>query len=129
MIRFTMPPEAERVPTAGWSAWKFELWALICSAFSFSAMVVLLAIFNDQPTFDWESVTLNAIIATLTVAMKASLTFAVAELIGQWKWILFSRDARPLMDFERIDMASRGPLGSREFFDESMAGACNLAGP
>ncbi|KAK2765074.1 hypothetical protein FQN54_008773 [Arachnomyces sp. PD_36] len=95
-----------------WSAWKTELWALSWSVFSFIVMVVLLAIFDGRPIFDWKSVTLNAIIAVVSVSMKASLTFAVAELIGQWKWILFSRESRPLIDFERIDLATRGPLGS-----------------
>lgn len=97
---------------ADWKAWKFEFWALVGSGILFLAMVIVLAIFDGRPIFDWNGVTLNAIISVLSVAIKSSLTFAVAELIGQWKWILFSRDARPLMDFERIDMASRGPLGS-----------------
>lgn len=84
-------------------------------------MVIVLAIFDDRLIFEWNGVTLNAIISVISVAMKSSLTFAVAELIGQWKWIIFSRDARPLMDFERIDMASRGPLGVSGFFHECMA--------
>lgn len=92
---------------ADWKAWKFELWALVGSLLSFVIMVLVLAIFDGRPIFDWKSVTLNAIISVLSV-----LTFAIAELIGQWKWILFSRGQRPLMDFERIDMASRGPWGS-----------------
>ena len=89
-----------------------ELLALTWSVLSFIAMVILLVIFDGRPVFTWNSVTLNAIIAVVSASMKASLTFAMAELVGQWKWILFSRDSRSLMDFERIDMASRGPLGS-----------------
>ncbi|KAJ5420870.1 hypothetical protein N7465_003389 [Penicillium sp. CMV-2018d] len=97
---------------ADWGAWKFELLALVGSACSFLVMVVVLAVYNGRSMFDSKNVTLNAIISVLSVAMKASLTFAVAELIGQWKWILFHQNARPLMDFDRIDTASRGPLGS-----------------
>ncbi|CAI7620592.1 unnamed protein product [Penicillium viridicatum] len=97
---------------ADWGAWKFELLALVGSACSFLVMVVVLAVYNGRSMFDSKNVTLNAIISVLSVAMKASLTFAVAELIGQWKWILFDQNARPLMDFDRIDTASRGPLGS-----------------
>lgn len=85
--------------------------ALLGSVLSFTAMVVLLAVFNGRPIFEWKRVTLNAIVSTLSVAMKASFTFAIAELIGQWKWITFARDAHQLFEFERIDMASRGPLG------------------
>ncbi|KAI9170741.1 hypothetical protein HJFPF1_00212 [Paramyrothecium foliicola] len=44
--------------------------------------------------------------------MKALMIFGISECVGQWKWILFSRKERRLMDFERIDLASRGPLGS-----------------
>lgn len=97
---------------ADWGAWKFELLALVGSACSFLVMVVVLAVYNGRSMFDSKNVTLNAIISVLSVTMKASLTFAVAELIGQWKWILFHQNARPLMDFDRIDTASRGPLGS-----------------
>lgn len=96
---------------ADWGGWKFEVLALVGSACSFIALVVVLAVYNGRPIFDSKNVTLNAIISVLSVAMKSSLTFAVAELIGQWKWLLFSQNARPLMDFDRIDMASRGPLG------------------
>ncbi|KAK2761701.1 hypothetical protein FQN54_001529 [Arachnomyces sp. PD_36] len=95
----------------GWGAWRTELLALTWSVLSFLVMVILLVIFDGRPVFTWKSVTLNAIIAVVSASMKASLTFAMAELIGQWKWILFSRASRPLMDFERMDMASRGPLG------------------
>lgn len=86
--------------------------------------MVLLAVFDGRSIFDWKSVTLNAVISVLSVSMKASLTFAVAELIGQWKWILFSRSARPLMDFERIDMASRGPLGCISVLTRMENGSC-----
>ncbi|OQE18841.1 hypothetical protein PENFLA_c020G06359 [Penicillium flavigenum] len=107
-----MSPKTTRRGIANWKAWKFELWALVGSVLSFAIMVIILAIFDRRPIFEWKSVTLNAIISVLSAVMKASLTFAVAELIGQWKWIIFSRGERPLMDFERIDMATRGPLGS-----------------
>lgn len=111
-----MPPQASppapRKPDTDWGAWTPEFLALAGSIASFVAMIILLAVFDGRPIIDWESVTLNAVVSVISVAMHASLTFAVAELVGQWKWILFARGARPLMDFERIDMASRGPLGS-----------------
>lgn len=97
---------------AALKSWHLELWAFSGSILSFVAMAVLLACFNRRPVFDWKGVTLNTIVAVLSACMKTTLSFAVTECVGQWKWILFSRDARPLMDFERIDLASRGPLGS-----------------
>lgn len=36
----------------------------------------------------------------------------MSELISQWKWILFTRKSRPLLEFERINAASRGSMGS-----------------
>lgn len=85
------------------------------SILSLVAMISLLASFDDRPIFDWHGLTLNTLISILSVSMKAFLIFAVTQCIGQWKWILFSHHntrARPLLDFENIDLASRGPLGS-----------------
>lgn len=79
---------------------------------SFAVIVVLLGVFDGHPIFNWHGVTLNAIVSVLSVTMKAALAYTVSECIGQWKWNLFSRENRPLIDFERIDQASRGPLGS-----------------
>jgi hypothetical protein len=75
-------------------------------------MLVLLVVFNGRPIFDWYNVTLNAILSALSMVIKASLVFAVAEAVGQWKWIIFSQETRALMDFERIDLVTRFPLGS-----------------
>lgn len=108
-----MPSQTSQVRDgAGWRARKLELWALAGSVFSFTAMVVLLAVFDGRPIFNWKSVTLNTVVSVLSMSMKASLMFAVGEAIGQWKWILFSQDSRLLMDFDRIDMASCGLFGS-----------------
>lgn len=92
--------------------WTQELLALFGAVASFIGLVVLLATFHGRPIFDGNGVTLNTIISTLSVVMKALVLFATAECIGQWKWIIFCLRERELMDFERIDLASRGPLGS-----------------
>lgn len=91
--------------------WMPELWALGGSGLAFAGTVALLNVFDDRPIFDWYGVTLNTLVSILSAAMKAALIFAISECISQWKWILFSREERPLIDFERIDSASRGPLG------------------
>lgn len=85
---------------------------MIGSSLCLAAQVAILAAYDGKPVFDWHGATLNAIISVLSTTGKASLLFAADELISQWKWILFKDHARPLMDFERIDAASRGPLGS-----------------
>ncbi|GKT85721.1 hypothetical protein CT0861_02939 [Colletotrichum tofieldiae] len=95
-----------------WSAWGPEYWALVGGIVSFITMVVLLAHFDNKPIFTWQGVTLNAIVSILSVAMKAAIAFVISECLAQWKWILFIREDRPLIDFDRIDSATRGPLGS-----------------
>ncbi|KAL1850779.1 hypothetical protein Daus18300_012787 [Diaporthe australafricana] len=76
------------------------------------ALAALLAAYDDRAVFDWKGVTLNAVVSVLSTASRASLLYAISELISQWKWIVFTSTRRPLIDFERIDAASRGPLGS-----------------
>lgn len=46
----------------------------------------------------------------MSVVMKALVLFPAAECAGQRKWILLHRSKRTLIDFERIDQASRGPF-------------------
>ena len=75
-------------------------------------MIALPAAFDGKSLFQWYGIKLNAIVSLLSIAMKAFVAFSLGESIGQWKWIAFSRDKRELMDFKRIDQASRGPLGS-----------------
>ncbi|KAL1635493.1 hypothetical protein SLS58_010189 [Diplodia intermedia] len=94
------------------SLWLPETLAIIFSATSLAALAVLLAVTDGKAIFNWHNVTLNTIVSILSTASKASVLLALSESISQWKWILFGDKMRPLMDFERIDWASRGPLGS-----------------
>ncbi|KAM3448746.1 hypothetical protein MY3296_007554 [Beauveria thailandica] len=71
-------------------------------------MIALLRTYDGHKIFSWNGVTLNAVVAVLSVAMKAALTSAVATCLGQWKWIIFSREECCVLDFEKIDQASRG---------------------
>lgn len=91
--------------------WVWETSALIGVFVSFAVLVILLIIFDGQPIFDWKDITLNTIVSTLSMFLRGLLLYPICECIGQWKWILFERCQRSLMDFERIDQASRGPLG------------------
>ncbi|KAI8651609.1 hypothetical protein NCS55_01406400 [Fusarium keratoplasticum] len=95
-----------------WRAWGSELLAVLGSSASLVAMVVLLSKFDGKAPFTWNSITLNAVVSILSLAIKTSLVFVIAECIAQWKWILFARGPRLLVDFDRIDSATRGPLGS-----------------
>lgn len=92
--------------------WLFEIIAILVSIFSLTGIVALLAIYDGAPVFRWHHLTLNTSVSILSTTIKAALLFAVAESISQWKWILFSRTERCLIEFEAIDRASRGPYGS-----------------
>ena len=98
--------------TRGWAYTQY-FFALVASLACFAALVVLLIVYDKKPIFDNGVVTLNTIVAILSTATKAMLFHAVGDAIGQWKWITFSgSNRRRLLDFERIDSAGRGPLGS-----------------
>ena len=94
------------------SDWGYQYLTILLSLACFAALIILLAHFDQKPVFTWQGVTLNAIISILSVAIKAALAYVVSECLAQWKWILFWREERPLIDFDRIEGATRGPLGS-----------------
>jgi hypothetical protein len=87
--------------------------SIVASLLLLASMVGVLFAFDGKPIFDNGILTLNTVIAILSAANKATILYAVSHAIGQWKWIAFSgREQRRLLDFERIESASRGPLGS-----------------
>ena len=73
---------------------------------------ILLVHFNHRPIFDWNGLTLNAIIAIFSVMSKSMLAYTLSECLGQAKWIWISSHQRPLNDIDLVDSGSRGPLGS-----------------
>lgn len=102
-------------------AWVAEIAGILASASLLIALIILLFIYDDKTVFDWKGVTLNAVVSVLSTASKAALLYSTSELISQWKWIVFTGTRRPLIDFQRIDAASRGPLGSLEIIWRSRA--------
>lgn len=101
-----------------------QILAILGSGLSMVAIAILLAHYHDEPIFDWNGVTLNAIIAVFSAMTKAMLAFTLSECLGQAKWIWFSWQQRPLSDVDLIDAASRGPLGSFRILGQP--GACSF---
>lgn len=92
--------------------WAWSLSALVGCVLTFTALVVVVGVFDQKPPSDWLGISPNTVISILSVALRGWMIFSASECISQWKWILFARAPRKLIDFERIDLASRGPLGS-----------------
>lgn len=93
------------------SDWFLQILAILKSELSMIAIDILLTHFDNQPIFDWNGVTLNAIVAVFSVISKAMLVYALSECLGQAKWIWFSSQSRSVSDIELIDSGSRGRLG------------------
>lgn len=96
--------------------WLPETASILTSLLLIYIFYSLLIVYDGRPVFEWKGITLNTVVAVLSTASKAALIYAVSQLISQWKWILFTRASRPLIDFEIIDAASRGPMGSLLLF-------------
>lgn len=95
------------------STWTNEIAAALLSAGSLAALVGVLVGANGQPILHWQwhDITLNTIVSILSTISRISALFVLSAAIGQTKWILFSRGPASLLDFEAIDVASRGFIG------------------
>ncbi|KAK7926935.1 hypothetical protein PG985_003933 [Apiospora marii] len=109
----TVLPHEEKQPRPrAIREWTAEIFSLAAAAAFMGAMVGLVFAHDKKPQDNWNApITLNALVSVLSVAVKGCLLFSVCEAVGQWKWLLFARNHRPLIYFERVDRASRGPLG------------------
>ncbi|KAJ3577305.1 hypothetical protein NPX13_g3262 [Xylaria arbuscula] len=96
--------------------WTKELLALIFSSASLITIGVLLVVYHGRPIHNFFfGITLNGIVSILSTAYKASLLYAMSSALGQSKWNWYAQGPHRLDDFERIDEASRGPLGAFYF--------------
>ncbi|KAJ9615718.1 hypothetical protein H2200_001795 [Cladophialophora chaetospira] len=94
-------------------SWIFEVAAFLFSLACFIALVILLVVYDGKPAPSLPySINLNAVIAILGTAIWSSLLFATAAFVSQCKWTHLFTTPRNLHDIQRIDDASRGPLGS-----------------
>lgn len=93
--------------------WKFEIMLLLLSICSLLAIIVLLAVENGVPLESWHFyLSFNTIISVLGTISRSSLASAVGSCLAQEKWNWFRKRQDHLYIFDRIDNASRGPLGS-----------------
>ncbi|KAM0815922.1 hypothetical protein AB5N19_01723 [Seiridium cardinale] len=103
-------------PRAPLSSLAIEIGALILALTCMIGLVLLLRQYDQKPPPEWAlgpwGITLNAVISVISLVFRASLLGAVAPCIGQFCWVWFSTQPRPLNDISHYDGASRGALGS-----------------
>lgn len=111
---FNKKDEARRRFLFFLSDWTLETLVLVLSLLSFIVMTYLLVASDEQPISKWTQspITLNALLSILAGTSKSSLAFVISMCFSQGKWNWLSRTARPLVDFDRFDAASRGATGS-----------------
>lgn len=93
-------------------SWALETLALGFSFVCLAIIIVLLSVYDGRPQFSFGGVTLNAVIAILAAGVRIGFMVPIAESLSQWKWIWFAKRARPVVEFDAIDDASRGSKGS-----------------
>ncbi|KAK3725448.1 hypothetical protein LTR37_000418 [Vermiconidia calcicola] len=93
--------------------WLAEIACIVIGVILIIALCVLLWSYDGEPAphLGPAFVTLNTIVAVLSVCASAALIFPVAECISQLKWIYFEKDYRRLTDMDAFDKASRGWWG------------------
>ena len=99
--------------------WLPECAALLLSTTALLLQVILLFRYHDQAPFRWNGLTLNTWVSILSMTTKTSLLFAISSALGQWKYIFYSHRDRPVIGFDILDCASRGPYGSLQFLVHS----------
>lgn len=98
--------------------WFIEWWLLEIVSWIFSAacMVVIAAVlarYDGKPIPKWSmDLSINAFISIFSGFAKSALLLPTAEALGQLKWDWFRKGERSMMDFEVMDGASRGAIGS-----------------
>ena len=93
--------------------WLWETLSLLMSTACVGAILFILAHYDNQPIPTWRyGLTINGVVSILAVIAKAAMILPIAECISQLKWAWYWGRERQMMDFERFDLASRGPWGS-----------------
>lgn len=98
--------------------WFVEWWLLEIASWLFSAacmitIAAVLAHYDGKPLPNWSiDISMNAFISIFSGFAKSALLLPTAEALGQLKWDWFRKGEKSMMDFEVMDGASRGAIGS-----------------
>ena len=93
--------------------WLPEIISVALSVSLLVGLIVLLLAWDGQELLSWNAhLSINTVVAILSMISKAFLLQPMASCLGQFRWLHFLHRKRPLLDFQMIDEASRGPLGA-----------------
>lgn len=93
-------------------SWLIEIVSIAFSLIALLAILILLACYDGKVLFSWHKVTINTVISIFATISRMCLMLAVSSALGQWRWNWFYGQSRPLADFDTLDAASRGAIGS-----------------
>ncbi|KAF2421039.1 hypothetical protein EJ08DRAFT_523748 [Tothia fuscella] len=105
--------------------WTWQILSALLSVAGLMGTIILLIFIDKHPRLaDWTlanskvsptiaaKVSPNTLIAVFSAISKGAMLIAVADGIGQLKWIRFEQKAHVLKELERYDEASRGSWGA-----------------
>jgi hypothetical protein len=115
----------KKVDLSGFT-WTWQVASLILSIASLAATIVVLVSIDRNPRLaNWSvssssklpttltsTISPNTLISVFAAISKAALLVAVADCIGQLKWIRFEQKPHLLKELDVYDEATRGPWGS-----------------
>lgn len=92
--------------------WLWEWIAWLIALLAIAAIVGVLVAFDNKSVPDWPwGITLGALVSVLATVATVGLAEPLAAGLGQARWLWYTEERR-LADFELVDNASRGPVGS-----------------
>lgn len=99
-------------PPTRFTTWMWEIGGIVLSALLMVALSVVLRCYEGQRQPTWNHMSLNTLIAWMSMASRALILYSASQGLGQLKWVWFATERRPMEDLANFDSASRGVLGS-----------------
>ena len=111
------PPAANdanvaKPPRTRLTNWVWEIGGILMSAALIGVHVVILSCYQGHRDPAWKYLSLNTLIAWISMVSRACIIFTASQVLSQLKWVWFATQHRPLEDLDGFDLASRGVLGS-----------------
>jgi hypothetical protein len=98
--------------------WFLEAASFVWALALFDLYVFLLRKWDNRPVGKWEEtvkwrlgLSLSSLVSLIATLLRGAVLLPVTSALGQLKWHYY-KQPRPLKTMDRIDHASRGPLGS-----------------